>query len=92
MVVYSSIYDIYKYQFYLLDFLQQQEYKVETISTRYESSRSPGATYDVKTTTTTHQEKNDGVFFENQSDREAGNDRVLHVYGFPSSIQIQEVG
>ncbi|XP_078374994.1 dystrophin-like isoform X3 [Oculina patagonica] len=69
----------------------RREYKVETSSTRYESSRSGGATYDVKKTTTTHEEKNDGVFFDSNTGNEAaGQERVLHVYGFPSEIQISE--
>ncbi|XP_058967140.2 spectrin beta chain, erythrocytic isoform X3 [Pocillopora verrucosa] len=62
------------------------EYKVQTFSTRYETSSSRATTYDVRTTSTTHQGKNDSVFYENQS---LGNERVLHVTGFPSSIQIQ---
>lgn len=65
-----------------------QEYKVQTFSTRYETSSSRATTYDVRTTSTTHQGKNDSVFYENQS---VGNERVLHVTGFPSSIQIQGV-
>ncbi|XP_022785545.1 utrophin-like isoform X2 [Stylophora pistillata] len=65
----------------------KMEYKVQTVSSQYETSSSRATTYDVQTTTTTQQGKNETVFYENQS---AGNERVLHLTGFPSSIQIQE--
>ena len=69
-----------------------QEYKVETTSTRFESSRSSGATYDVKTFTTTHEEKNDGVFHDSNINKELGHERVFNIQGFPTEIQIKEVG
>lgn len=70
-----------------------QEYKVETSSTRFESSRSGNATYDFKTFTTTQEGKNDGVFYDsNVMSKEAGQERVFNIQGFPADIQISEVG
>jgi len=67
----------------------RKEYKVETSSTRFESSRSGNATYDFKTFTTTQEGKNDGVFYDS-SIKEAGQERVFNIQGFPADIQISE--
>lgn len=45
----------------------------------------------MKTITTTHEEKSHEAFYDVKTVKETGQEKVIHIYGFPQNIHIQEV-
>lgn len=69
------------------------EYELKTITSHQQTSQSSSTTQHDQfqsITTYTRDQKSNDVFHDATSVKDAGEDRILHISGFPQSIHIQE--